>query len=433
MEGGCATAPQENTAVIRRRFPRIALAAAIVAAAVVAATVALSARNHGGAVAAYLPGPWCRQGPRALVRQPLTDLGVIETPEQLLAHTFLIDNQGDTPLELAPGPSTCKCTVTELPKTPIPPGGRDEVRVAFSAATKRDTLKAGPFSRSVIVLSNDPAHGQIMLTIGATARCRLAVAPSPITLAIDSADLPTAEKRSAETLIYSQTWRRFELAALRSSRKGMTWRRPAGDGQATRTFPGPRRLPGLRHFAGRHARRPLCGIGGVCRHFARRRGADPIPRQCKSRAASTAGFASSAARSTTTASCDWVPCKRGRASETLLMKIRDPCPGLVVRRLETEPTFLHVRVNACRRPGRRSDCIASRWKSRRRRRRATSWATAPQSSVSRPITPGCRGSSGRSISSRWQGRGSQAEAESGRGKESRKRAAPAFSSFILHP
>ena len=104
--------------------------------------------------------------------------------------------------------------MTELPAAPLPPGGQAAVRVAFSAATKHDTLKSGPFSRSVIVLSNDPAHGQIVLTIEATVRCRLAAAPAPITLAIDSADLPAAEKRSAETVIYSQSWRRFELAAL---------------------------------------------------------------------------------------------------------------------------------------------------------------------------------------------------------------------------
>ena len=29
------------------------------------------------------------------------------------------------------------------------------------------------------------------------------------------------------------------------------------------------------------------------------------------------------------------------------MKVRDPRPLLVVRRIETEPDFLHVRINAC--------------------------------------------------------------------------------------
>ncbi len=346
MEGGCASAPQETAAVVLRRFPRIALAAAFAVAAGTAATVAMPSLHRAGAMATYLPGPWRCQGPRAVVRQPFKQLGIIETPAQF-AQTFLVRNQGDAPLELAPGPSTCKCTVTELPARPIPPGGQGEIRVAFSAATKHDTLKTGPLARSVSVLSNDPAHNQIVLTIAATVRCRLAAAPSPITLTIDSADLPAAEKRSAETLIYSQTWRRFELAAQRPSRPGMTWRiRPATA----------KELDPFQAHSGYHVGVTLPA------DLADGRFAESVEFVATPPAA--AGAPHSLAVQIQ-GSVDGRVTLFGRkidshgvlrlgalqagegACETILMKVRDPRPLLVVRRIETEPDFLHVRINAC--------------------------------------------------------------------------------------
>jgi hypothetical protein len=279
-----------------------------------------------------------------VVEQPVKDLGIIETPEQF-AQTFLIRNQGDTPLRLAPGPSTCKCTVTELPGRPIPPGGHAAVRVAFSPATLHDTLKSGPFSRSVIVLSNDPAHSQIVLTLSATVRCRLAAAPSPITLTIDAADLPAAEKRSAETVIYSQTWRRFELSAQKTSRPGMTWRvRPAMAEE----------LEPLQARGGYHVRVTLPAdladgrFAESVEFLATPPAAAGEPRslavQIQGSVDGRVTFFGRKIDSHGTLRLGALQEGEG-ACETVLMKVRDPRPALVVRRIETQPAFLHVRVN----------------------------------------------------------------------------------------
>ena len=92
-------------------------------------------------------------------------------------------------MQLTPGPSSCKCTVTECPKEPIPPGGKAVVKVGFRDTTKQDVLKTGALSRGMSVLTNDPEHPKLYLGIEATVRRRLAAAPENITLSIRSSDL----------------------------------------------------------------------------------------------------------------------------------------------------------------------------------------------------------------------------------------------------
>jgi hypothetical protein len=52
--------------------------------------------------------------PKAVVDQTPYDLGVIESGEEF-QHTFIIRNEGQSPLTLAPGPKLCACTLTHLP------------------------------------------------------------------------------------------------------------------------------------------------------------------------------------------------------------------------------------------------------------------------------------------------------------------------------
>ena len=109
------------------------------------------------------------------------DLGVIDGPEEF-DHQFVIRNEGTAPLELRQGPSECKCTVSELPKEPVPPGGGAEIRVTFTEAAKKDTLKPGPFEEGIYVVTNDPEHEAIELKITATVHCRVVAETSPLVL-----------------------------------------------------------------------------------------------------------------------------------------------------------------------------------------------------------------------------------------------------------
>ncbi len=329
------------------------LAATVAAAvAVAAAGTAISVAwvcGHSRLTAACPLGQWIQRAPKAVVDRPLKELGVIETPEEF-AQTFVIRNQGDAPLELSRGPSTCRCTVTELPDRPIPPGGRGDVRVGFSAAARRDTLKSGRLSQSVSVLCNDPDNPSLLLRIEATVRCRLAAAPSPITLAIASSDLPREEKRSAQTLIYSQTWDRFELAAVRMSRRGMTCRIERAPAKELDPF---QARSGYRVRVALPADMPD-GRFAESVEFAARPAAPagpPRPLELQIDGSVDGRVTIFGPKVDDHGVLRLGVLQEGQgARETMVMKVHDERPTLVFRRVETDPAFMRVRVSAYQGP-----------------------------------------------------------------------------------
>ena len=50
-------------------------------------------------------------------------------------HYFVITNEGKSPLVIKDARATCGCTVPEWPKEPIPAGGKDSIKVQFTAGT----------------------------------------------------------------------------------------------------------------------------------------------------------------------------------------------------------------------------------------------------------------------------------------------------------
>jgi hypothetical protein len=223
----------EGPAYLRR-----AVSAAVIVIAAIAAAVGAAVLMSGGtrAVAPLLPSHGAR--PRAVVDCTPWDLGVIESGEEF-AHTFTIRNEGNGPLTLAAGPKLCACTVTNLPKRPIPPGGKAEVRVSFAESVKREPMKHGRFSRGVRVLADDPDNADILLEVTFTVNRRLLALPPDVTLSIDSSKPAAIESRSADILVYSERWERFRLSVARASRPGIQWRlEPAAKDQFSDTAAG---------------------------------------------------------------------------------------------------------------------------------------------------------------------------------------------------
>ena len=153
-------------------------------------------------------------GPKAVVDHLSWDLGVIESGEEL-GHTFIIRNAGQAPLRLARGPKLCACTVTGLPDEPIPPGGQAEVKMGFTASAKKDEAQAGALLEGHPGAHQRSRNPDILLELTATVNRRVSVAPSPLTLAIDSSKPSSPRQRSAETLVYSERWKAFELSAVK--------------------------------------------------------------------------------------------------------------------------------------------------------------------------------------------------------------------------
>jgi len=151
--------------------------------------------------------------PRAVVGERKFELGVVESPDAF-THKFVIRNEGDAPLTLTRGASNCKCTITELPEAPVPPGGQVEVGVAFKLVPR-----TGFFSRGAKILTNDPENPELLLGLEGTVHRRLAAEPDAITMSV-----PFSGDRTASTTVFSQIWKQFQLAVVKRSNRGMRCR-----------------------------------------------------------------------------------------------------------------------------------------------------------------------------------------------------------------
>ena len=192
-----------------------------IAAAVAVAVVRLPTPQPSDDV----PSETLPHKPLAVVDKTPWETGVIEKLEES-DHTFVIRNEGDAPLQLRAGKTSCSCTIADLPTDPIPPGGDAKVRVAtkLSYEQEHDTLKAGRLRRAVEVYTNDPNNRRIVLEILTTVVHSLGAKPASIALSLNPTVAPSQDKRTTETIVYSQTWDKFDLKADKCSVEGAKYR-----------------------------------------------------------------------------------------------------------------------------------------------------------------------------------------------------------------
>lgn len=165
-----------------------------------------------------LKGPR-EQAPKAVVDKSVHGFGVVD-PTVDCRHTFTIRNEGESPLELAKGATTCKCTTSEVPAAPIPPGMAASITVA-SKLEKEE----GEFSYAALILTNDPANSTIELRIRGAVRERLATSPPAVALANVRRNKPMV----AEFMVYSQVWNDFVVQGVKCSQEDSQWEMEAAD------------------------------------------------------------------------------------------------------------------------------------------------------------------------------------------------------------
>ena len=331
----------------------VILGAAVTGIAVTALVFRADGRKSPAAVG---PRP-AAAGPRAVVDKSTYDAGIVESTAQM-EHTFVIRNEGQAPLLLARGPSSCSCTTIKLPKGPIPPGERAEVTMGISDSAKKDDLKQGPSSRNIHVLTNDPGHPDLELTIAVTIKRRVTVAPSPLTLAIDSSKSSPHEERSVEACVYSERWDAFDLSVAKTSRPQLQCRiEPATAAK-------------LKELGARHGYRVVATLPP---DMAEGRFAEWIEFAVREKRDNTvrnhgAGSSPEPVPGTTTCRLEIQGRVSGRLTfyspklvdrnvlqlgtrpqgerihETLVMKLSDKRRRLTAERIETEPAFLHARL-----------------------------------------------------------------------------------------
>ncbi len=108
--------------------------------------------------------------PRAVPAEPIKDFDIVPKGE-VIAHEFVIKNEGTADLLLKDVRPACGCTVAQYDRT-IPPGKSGKV----SAQVKTDNF-GGPIAKSIAVFTNDPDNPKLQLVVKAHVKPYVAVVP----------------------------------------------------------------------------------------------------------------------------------------------------------------------------------------------------------------------------------------------------------------
>ena len=146
-------------------------------------------------------------GPRAVVvNGERFDFGTMDRFARA-THTFRIRNDGNSPLELALGATTCKCTVGNLNASRLAPGEETDVKLEWQ-------VKTGDmrFEQSAELITNDPHHNPIRLVIHGLVIDTVRLAEPQITLNDLSANeesvfrMPVYAFRATDLAVVSHRW-----------------------------------------------------------------------------------------------------------------------------------------------------------------------------------------------------------------------------------
>jgi len=100
-------------------------------------------------------------GPEITFTETLHDYGEVALNGDG-THEFEFTNTGNEPLILSRPRSSCGCTVPTWPRQPILPGEKEKIKVTYN------TAKAGPFNKTVTVMSNAKNNSNVVLRIKGT-------------------------------------------------------------------------------------------------------------------------------------------------------------------------------------------------------------------------------------------------------------------------
>jgi hypothetical protein len=156
--------------------------------------------------------------PRAeIVGQSKHDFGLMD-PRSEAQHTFLIKNIGGGELILEAGPTTCKCTLSQVSAKALKPGETGEVTLTWASTGKQRKS----FTQTAIVRTNDPTQAELQLQVSGRIRSLLAVDPPELNFAGTDPGKP----RSTKVVVYSQAWSEFGIDLVEPSDElsdALTW------------------------------------------------------------------------------------------------------------------------------------------------------------------------------------------------------------------
>jgi len=139
--------------------------------------------------------------PKAVVEQEHFDFGRMDLHAEG-SHDFLIRNEGDAPLRLTAGDTSCRCTLSEVSEQPIPPGQSAKVNLTW-----HPTDEIGSYRQTATVHTNDPRRPRITLTIFGEVTVAIRTVPSEVVVS----QMPSGEPAEADVRLYSYLDQPLEL------------------------------------------------------------------------------------------------------------------------------------------------------------------------------------------------------------------------------
>ena len=154
--------------------------------------------------------------PVAVVDETEAYLGILEANDKI-EKRFAIRNEGDGPLILKRGGTSCTCTMSALPEDPILPG-----QGAIVVVSTKSEDKTGSFDHTATVLTNDPNNRRVVFRIYGKFQQILAFDPPNLSVS-SMRDKDGGKITEVETIGYSEVFRNFELASVSSTLDGLSW------------------------------------------------------------------------------------------------------------------------------------------------------------------------------------------------------------------
>ena len=121
------------------------------------------------------------------------DFGVMDRGATM-NHTFLIRNNGQRPLELRVGETTCKCTVGELAENIVPPGETGEVKLEWTAK-----VAGTEFRQSATIHTSSSVRPTVLLSVFGEIHQMVEAVPMDVAFS----DVTVRDERVGEFVLFS--------------------------------------------------------------------------------------------------------------------------------------------------------------------------------------------------------------------------------------
>lgn len=133
--------------------------------------------------------------------------GIIN-PGDRRRHKFTVRNDGTAPLTMKLGSTTCKCTLANLEKAEVPPGGQTEIELDWHAEEPQFR-----FRQAAVIETNDPATPRFELAVEGSVRVKLGTIPESVVFT----EIPRGEISRVQMVAYSQAYKSIRFEKLESS------------------------------------------------------------------------------------------------------------------------------------------------------------------------------------------------------------------------